>query len=45
MIGRLALHAYAVRIKDLNGQEMAVEAPYPKDFAVLLRQLEKNDLA
>jgi 23S rRNA pseudouridine955/2504/2580 synthase len=43
LIGRLALHAYAVRIKDLDGEEIAVEAPYPKDFNVLLRQLDKND--
>ena len=45
LINRLALHAASITFQGLNDESIAVEAPYPKDFAVLLRQLEKNDLA
>jgi 23S rRNA pseudouridine955/2504/2580 synthase len=41
LIKRVALHAYSLGIKDINGQEMLLEAPYPKDFNVLVKQLEK----
>ena len=44
LINRLALHASGVIFRDLDDKSIRVEAPYPKDFAVLLRQLEKNDL-
>lgn len=42
---RLALHAQMISFSEINGSKMSVEAPYPKDFAVVLRQLEKNDRA
>lgn len=42
LIKRIALHAYKLTFEDVNGKLIAIEAPYPKDFAVLLKQLEKN---
>lgn len=39
---RFALHAYSLSFA-INGQEYNFQAPYPKDFAVLLKQLEKYD--
>lgn len=42
LIKRVALHAYSIGFELLNGQPVRVEAPYPKDFAVVLKQLEKN---
>lgn len=42
LIKRLALHAYSLGFKLLNGEDLVVEAPYPKDFKVLLKQLKKN---
>ncbi len=39
---RFALHARELRFT-LAGEEFHFEAPYPKDFATLLRQLEKFD--
>lgn len=42
LIKRLALHAYQLVFKLLNGKELAIEAPYPKDFRVAAEQLEKN---
>lgn len=39
---RMALHAYSLEFSDLNGTRQTVEAPYPKDMKVLLRQLELN---
>ena len=41
LIQRVALHAYSLEFKTLNGKEILVEAPYPKDFSVLVKQLEK----
>lgn len=40
---RFALHAREVTFNVLNGEEKTFEAPYPKDFAVLLKLLEKHD--
>lgn len=40
---RFALHARHVTFKDLNDKEVSIEAPYPKDFAILLKLLEKHD--
>lgn len=37
---RFALHAHTLDLQ-LDGQELHFEAPYPKDFAVLLKQLNK----
>ncbi len=41
LIRRMALHAYAIEFKDLGGKKIALEIPYPKDFRVLIKQLEK----
>ncbi len=43
MIQRVALHAFALKFKDLDGKDIFVEAPYPKDFGVFLKVLEKYD--
>lgn len=40
---RFALHAYEVSFKLLDGTELTVHAPYPKDFETLLKLLEKFD--
>jgi 23S rRNA pseudouridine955/2504/2580 synthase len=39
---RFALHSKHVEF-ELNGVKMAFEAPYPKDFATLLKLLDKFD--
>ena len=39
---RMALHAFALQFDDVSGARRRVEAPYPKDFQALLRQLEAN---
>ncbi|MDA0194714.1 MAG: pseudouridine synthase [Bacteroidetes bacterium] len=41
LIKRVALHARSLKFKDLDGKEIFIEAPYPKDFGVLIKQLEK----
>lgn len=41
LIKRVALHANSIRFQDLKGNVIYQEAPYPKDFAVLLKQLDK----
>ncbi len=42
LMKRLALHARSISFPLLDLTEKIVEAPYPKDFEILLRQLEKN---
>lgn len=42
LINRFALHAFILEFKLLNGDPLRVEAPYPKDFRVLIKQLENN---
>ncbi len=42
LIKRFALHAFQVSFQ-LEGQDYFFEAPYPKDFATLIKQLEKFD--
>lgn len=42
LISRVALHAAAIRF-ELFGQEHAFQAPYPRDFAALLKTLSKYD--
>lgn len=42
LIQRVALHARSLGFTLLNGEELTFEAPYPKDFDVLIKQLEKN---
>lgn len=39
---RMALHAFALQFDDLSGRRHIVEAPYPKDFQALIRQLDLN---
>lgn len=39
---RVALHAFAISFTDLSGEKISAEAPYPKDFAVMIKQLEKT---
>ena len=43
MIQRVALHAYALKFMDIDEKDISVEAPYPKDFEVFLKVLEKYD--
>jgi RluA family pseudouridine synthase len=38
---RMALHAQALTFEDLKSETKTVEAPYPKDFQALVRQLER----
>jgi RluA family pseudouridine synthase len=42
IIKRFALHAYNLKFENLNGEQMSFTAEYPKDFAVLLKLLEKH---
>lgn len=42
LIKRMALHAFSLEFNLLNGSKMATEAPYPKDFQALIRQLSEN---
>jgi 23S rRNA pseudouridine955/2504/2580 synthase len=41
MINRVALHAHSISFKAIDDKLVEVEAPYPKDYTVLLKQLEK----
>ena len=41
LIKRVALHAYSLTFSLLNGENITIESPYPKDFEVLVKQLEK----
>src|ERR1700712_1699150 len=40
---RFALHAREVSFRLLDGKEITINAPYPKDFETLLKLLEKFD--
>jgi len=42
LIKRFALHARSISFTDLDGKQVTYEAEYPKDYAVLIKQLEKN---
>lgn len=39
---RVSLHAFSIQFLGLDGKKITVEAPYPKDFQVVIQQLEKN---
>lgn len=41
LMGRLALHAYSIRVTHLDGRELQLEAPEPKDFRATIKQLDK----
>jgi RluA family pseudouridine synthase len=42
LMKRMALHAFSLEFTNLAGDSIVVEAPYPKDFQALLRQLSRN---
>jgi 23S rRNA pseudouridine955/2504/2580 synthase len=42
LIRRFALHSYHISFTGLSGEKCKFEAPYPKDFKILLQQLKKN---
>lgn len=42
LMKRMALHAFSLEFGLLDGQKIQVEAPYPKDFQALIRQLSEN---
>lgn len=44
MIRRFALHAYSIEIPIENGKKRLIQAPYPKDFDVFIKLLEKYDV-
>lgn len=41
LIQRVALHAFSLSFALMNGERVRIEAPYPKDFEVLVKQLNK----
>lgn len=43
IMNRVALHAYSIRFKDAEGNEVQVNAPYAKDMEVFLKLLGKYD--
>ncbi len=40
---RFALHAKYLKFKGLDDQDIIIDAPYPKDFATLIKLLDKFD--
>ncbi|MEI9920779.1 MAG: pseudouridine synthase [Bacteroidota bacterium] len=42
LMKRMALHAFSLEFLDVAGKKVKVEAPYPKDFRVLVKQLRDN---
>lgn len=42
LLKRIALHAHKLTFLTIKGEKMTIEADYPKDFRVLVEQLEKN---
>ena len=42
MIKRFALHAFSITFANVKGDPVSYVAEYPKDFSVLLSQLERN---
>lgn len=43
LIQRFALHAYELSMKGMDEKIVTYQTPYPKDFRVLVEQLEKNN--
>lgn len=41
IISRLALHATSITFKTIDEENVKIEAPYPKDYEILLKQLNK----
>ncbi|HEY3405510.1 MAG TPA: RluA family pseudouridine synthase [Ohtaekwangia sp.] len=42
LMKRMALHAFSLEFVDLVGNSHKIEASYPKDYQVLVKQLEQN---
>jgi 23S rRNA pseudouridine955/2504/2580 synthase len=42
LMKRMALHAFSLEFALLDGEKKLAEAPYPKDFQALIRQLSEN---
>jgi 23S rRNA pseudouridine955/2504/2580 synthase len=42
LIKRMALHAFSLDFLDLKGSSVSKNAPYPRDFQALLKQLSQN---
>ncbi len=42
LMKRMALHAFSLQFSGLDGESISVQAPYPKDFTALLKQLSAN---
>lgn len=42
LLKRMALHAFSLEFDLLSGVKKLVEAPYPKDFQALIKQLTEN---
>ncbi|GAB3827587.1 RluA family pseudouridine synthase [Pontibacter rugosus] len=42
LIKRFALHSFNLGFVLINGEPVKIEAPYPKDFAVLVKQLRNS---
>ncbi|MEL6561981.1 MAG: RluA family pseudouridine synthase [Bacteroidota bacterium] len=42
IMSRMALHAFSLEFSDVDDKNISVEAPYPKDFRVLVEQMRKN---
>jgi 23S rRNA pseudouridine955/2504/2580 synthase len=43
LMKRFALHAFQLGFVDLKGESLEFEVPYPKDFKVLEKQIEKHN--
>lgn len=41
LIKRVALHAHSISFQDVDGQVISVAAPYPNDFDVLVKKLDR----
>lgn len=41
LMDRFALHSYSLKFTHINGKELYIEAPYPKDFERVIKQLNK----
>jgi 23S rRNA pseudouridine955/2504/2580 synthase/23S rRNA pseudouridine1911/1915/1917 synthase len=42
LLSRLALHAFMLNFKGMDGKDYSIEAPLPKDMSALLTQLRKH---
>ena len=43
MMKRVALHAYSIQFNSMAKGDISITAPYPDDFAVMVKLLEKYD--